>query len=352
MSIGIIGVGGVARYAHLPAYRKLGLRVEALCDRNPEILRQVGVEFDVPIRTTDPRELISSSSVSIIDLATPPDSHRELLELVAESGKPVLVQKPLCVDYEELKAIRRLRERGARVRLNVTCRYVSAWRKVRDLVRSDALGKPLLCTIVNRDWWDRAPGRWDHTIRQYVIFEMVIHHLDLCLFWFGLPERLTARTGSHPRQLMHQANWATVTLEYANGLVVQIVDDWAMSEYEFASGHPFERVHLTGENGAVRANSERVEWSELGRNSIQVWHLPRPGQQLPGEQLDINWFPDSFGQSMRAFIEALDQRQDGHEDWDHLSDLTGLTLAVSDAATSSGWIDWKSYGRDVSSASR
>jgi predicted dehydrogenase len=338
MNIGIIGVGGVARYAHLPAYRKLGLNVAALCDRDAEVVQQVGAEFDIPIRTTDPLELMNNPSISVIDLATPPDSHRELLELATEFHKPVLVQKPLCVTRDDFKAIQRLRQRGPRIRLNVTGRYVSAWRKVRELVQSGALGQPVLCTIINRDWWDRTPERWDHNVEQYVIFEMVIHHLDLCLFWFGMPERLTARTGTHPRQRIQQANWATVTLEYANGFVVQIVDDWTMSEFAFASGHPFEQVHLTGEHGVIRANSERVEWSELGTNSMKLWHLPRPGQQLAGEQLETNWFPDSFGQSMLAFVEALEQQQNAAEDWDHLTNLTELTLAVSAAAKSSNWI--------------
>src|SRR5436190_678761 len=105
MRIGIIGVGGEARYAHLPAYRSLGLKVQAVCDRDPDTVRQVGAEFDIPLRTTDPRELLADASVSVLDLATPPDSHRELIELACEHGKSVLVQKPLCVSREELRAI-------------------------------------------------------------------------------------------------------------------------------------------------------------------------------------------------------------------------------------------------------
>jgi predicted dehydrogenase len=342
MAIGIIGAGGVARYAHLPAYRRLGLNVRAVCDLDPRVAESVGAEFNVPVRTDDPRELVADPAVSVIDIATPPASHLELIDLAARHGKAVLVQKPLCCSPEELRAILKVRERRGRVRLNLSGRHVSAWVKVRELIQGGALGQPMLCTINNRDWWDRAPGRWDHDIEQYIVFEMVIHHLDLCLFWFGPPRRLTARTGTHPRQRMRRANWATVTLEYANGLVVQIVDDWAMPEYSFASGHPFEQVMLTGENGVVRASSERVEWSALGANAVEVWHLPRPGQRLEGEQLETNWFPDSFGRSMRAYLEALERGGGGREDWDHLSELTELTFAVAEAAGSSKWV---SFGR-------
>src|SRR6202035_3932155 len=222
--IGIIGVGGVARYAHLPSYAALGLPVAALCDRDPDVLREVAAAFGVARTTTSPEELIADPAVSVVDIATPPASHAELLALAARYRKPVLVQKPLCTGPAELRAILALRQQGLRARLNLTGRHVSAWRKVAELIEGGRLGRPALCTIVNRDWWDRAPGRWDHAIPNYIVFEIVIHHLDLCLYWFGRPAKVAARGGRHPGQALAQKNWATVTLEYPDGLAVQIVD--------------------------------------------------------------------------------------------------------------------------------
>lgn len=337
--IGIIGVGGVARYAHLPAYTALGLNVQALCDTDAEVLRHVGATFGVQAQTTDPAALVSDPRVAVVDVATPPASHCALVELAAAHGKPVLVQKPLCCTRDEFERVRRLRS-SARVRLNVTGREVSAWRKVRELVQTGELGRPIFMTIVNRDWWDRHAGGWENTLDQFILFEMAIHHLDLCLFWFGRPERVVARSGSHARQALAQANWATVTLEYASGLVVQIVNDWTLNEFAFASGHPLEQVTLSAEHGAVRATSERVEWSSRAGNTIKLWHLPRPGQRLPGEQLEVNWFPDSFGRSMRRFIDDLHDERVASEDWRHLEDLTELTFTVAEAARSDRWLNF------------
>jgi predicted dehydrogenase len=336
--IGIIGVGGVARYAHLPAYAALGLNVQALCDTDPEMLQRVAGAFGVAARTTDAVALVRDPRVAVVDIATPPASHCALVELAAAHGKPALVQKPLCCTPDEFDRVRRLRS-SARLRLNLTGREVSAWRKVRELLGSGALGRPLFLTIVNRDWWDRREGGWEQALDQFILFEMVIHHLDLCLFWFGPPARVAARTGSHSRQSLSQPNWASVMLEYGSGLVVQIVDDWTLSEFAFATGHPLEQVMLSAEHGAVRATSERVEWSSLGDNAIRTWHLPRPGQRLPGEQLEVNWFPDSFGRSMRGFLDSLHDSRAASEDWRHIEELTELTFAVADAARSDRWVD-------------
>lgn len=340
LGIGIIGVGGVARYAHLPAYRSLGLNVQALCDVDVTVVRQVAEAFGVGVQTADPARLIGDARVTVVDVATPPASHLALLQLAAAHAKPVLMQKPLCCTREEFECVRAM-PASTRVRLNMTGREVSAWRKVAALVHGGELGRPLLMTITNRDWWDRRAGGWEDRLDQFIVFEMVIHHLDLCLFWFGPPERVAARAGRHGRQTLTQANWATVTLEYASGLVVEIVDDWTLSEFGFATGHPLEHVVLSAEAGAVRATSERVEWSSAGSNTVRTWHLPRPGQQLRGEQLGVNWFPDSFGQAMRRFLREVHDEEIAATDWRHLDELTELTFTVAEAARSDRWLDFR-----------
>lgn len=337
MKVGILGVGGVARYAHLPSYRDFGIEVGAVYDRDDRVAREVAREFSVPLVARDIGELCAH--VDVVDIATPPATHVDLLGAVADAGKPVLLQKPACTTRADLDEIAALRDAGLRVRLNMTGRHVSAWRRVAAAVHDGVIGRPTLCTIVNRDWWDRDAGRWDHDIQQYVVFEMVIHHLDLCRFWFGPPARVAARTGAHPRQQLAQANWATVTLEYASGLVVQLVDDWTLPEFSFASGHPFESVTITGDAGAIRATSESVAIAPLGANRLDVFHRPRPGQHLPGDELTVGWFPDSFGASMRAFIDDLTAAAPDVAtlDWDHLLALSTDAFTVAEAATSDSW---------------
>lgn len=33
--------------------------------------------------------------------------------------------------------------------------------KNKKILNNKEIGKPLICTITNNDWWDREPGRWD-----------------------------------------------------------------------------------------------------------------------------------------------------------------------------------------------
>nr|MDT0658185.1 Gfo/Idh/MocA family oxidoreductase [Micromonospora sp. DSM 115978] len=336
--IGIVGVGGVARYAHLPAYQRLGLEVRALFDLDGAVAREVAAQFGVPVVTDSLEEL--ADLVDVVDLATPPAGRVGLLRRLAATGTPVLVQKPLCTTWAELAEVAALRSTGLRLRLNLTGRHVSAWRKVAELLVTGEIGRPYLCTIVNRDWWDRAPGRWDHELPDYIVHEMLIHHLDLLRFWFGPPVRIAARGGSHPGQRLRRANWVGALVEYAGGPVAQVLEDWTMPEFGFAHGHPFEEIMISGSAGVLRAGSERVELSPLGGNQVRVWHLPRPGQALPGEQLSVNWFPDSFGAAMREFLAVCDDEAVGTADWAHALALTTDTIVAADSLRASRWLDF------------
>src|SRR5579884_2456729 len=50
-------------------------------------------------------EMLASTSIDCVDIATRPDTHRELIERFAKSGVHVLCQKPLAASLGEAKAM-------------------------------------------------------------------------------------------------------------------------------------------------------------------------------------------------------------------------------------------------------
>ena len=335
--IAIIGVGGVARYAHLPSYKSNDIEVVALCDINKNLLEEVGKEFQIKKLYQDVDTMMNEVDIDIVDIATPPQTHLELIEKLIPYKKHIVMQKPLITDPKELGIVKLAIDRSDSFKLNMTGRYVDSWRKIKTLLDSKKYGNPLLCTITNNDWWDREPNKWDLNIDGYIVFEMLIHHLDLCLFWFGTPKKLTARGGYNPAQNIKKHNWISVMLEYKNGLIVQIIENWSMSEYEFSSGHPYEDILITLDNGAIKANSECVMASKLGKNSIDIWHYPRPGQVLPGENLKSNWLVDSFGVAMKDYIANYEKNKDSDKKYAAL--LTELTFKAYESLKSDIWVN-------------
>lgn len=337
--IGIVGVGGVASYAQIPSYIEHGIKIQAICDINEEILNKIGDKYNISNRYTNIEEMIVKEKINIIDVATPPQTHLDILKIANKYGVEVIIQKPLIVDINELNDLKKLVAENKHLKLNLTGRYVSAWQKIKKILDEKEIGKPLICTIINNDWWDRELGRWDLKTNDYIIFEMLIHHLDLCNYWFGYPKRITARGGHSSKQLMKNMNFVNVTLEYENGLIVQIIENWLMPEFDFATGHPFEDILITGENGAIKANSETVKLSTIKNNDIKVWKLPRPGQKLPVESLENNWFIDSFGCAMIDYLKKFNKGEREQEDKDYAIKLTEMTFKASEATKSNSWIE-------------
>lgn len=338
--LGIVGVGGVAGYAQIPSYLEKGIQIKAICDINMETLNYIGNKFNIKQRYTDIEEMIIKEKIDILDVATPPRTHLEIIELANKYNVEVVIQKPLIVDKKELNKMRDLINKNKHIKLNMSGRYVSAWQKIKEILDSKEIGKPMLCTIINNDWWDRENGRWDLKTKDYIIFEMLIHHLDLCNYWFGMPKRVVARGGHNNKQNLKNMNWVNVTLEYEDGFVIQLIENWTMSEYDFATGHPFEEILITGEEGSLKANSERVKYSKLNENTIHVWHLPRPGQKLPAEMLKHNWFIDSFGMAMEDYISNFENNQNVKEDKSYAIKLTEMTFKIAEATRSNEWLDF------------
>lgn len=336
--IGIVGVGGVARYAHLPAYLKNNMLVKCICDTNIQVANEIGQQFGISNIYSSAEEMIAKEDIDIVDVATPPSSHLEILEICARYHKRVLMQKPIIVTLDQYNQLDALINKLPSFRVNLQGRYVSAWQKVKQILESKSLGSPLLCTINNQDWWDRQPERWDNSIRNYIVFEMLIHHIDLCIYWFGRPEKVTARGGINPQQTIKNTNYVSVMLEYKSGLIVQIVENWCMSEYKFATGHPYEDILITCSNGVIKANSEMVESSQLGDNVINTFLLPRPGQILSNEMLLHNWFCDAFGEIMNDYMINGQLPDIITRDKEHALYITKILFSISRSLESDLWI--------------
>ena len=81
-AIDIIAAGVIVKDAHLPAYRRAGFPVSGIYDPNPEQARERAKEFDIPRVYESIDEAVSQGNV--IDLATPPEAHLEVLEQIPQ----------------------------------------------------------------------------------------------------------------------------------------------------------------------------------------------------------------------------------------------------------------------------
>ena len=199
--IAIVGCGGIAQHAHLPAYAKFGYRIVAACDLLEERARSAAEVFGVPFWTTNLDEVLDRTDVDIIDLAVLPSVRLELVERIAPSGKHILSQKPLAQTFADAQRIVEVCEdQGITLMVNQQARWAPYHRAMKVLLDRDVLGHLFSVVHVhrqNQDWAD-SPER---DVPDDTIIGNGIHYVDLARYFTGrTPRRVMTTAAMKPGQ--------------------------------------------------------------------------------------------------------------------------------------------------------
>jgi predicted dehydrogenase len=114
LNVGVIGCGAIAQIQHLPHLRELDTEfaIGGLADLSPKLLEAVGEEYRVPPerRFLDYHDLVRSDIDAVI--VCPSGSHAPASIAAADAGKHVLVEKPMCSNADEARAMADAAERN------------------------------------------------------------------------------------------------------------------------------------------------------------------------------------------------------------------------------------------------
>ncbi|MGB1247857.1 MAG: bi-domain-containing oxidoreductase [Chitinophagales bacterium] len=107
VSVALIGVGNFATGMHLPNIEALKgkYHLRAVMSRDGFKAKKVGEQFKADYATTDYKEILKDEQVDLVLISTRHDSHGSLVMESLQAGKHTFVEKPLCVNEEELAAI-------------------------------------------------------------------------------------------------------------------------------------------------------------------------------------------------------------------------------------------------------
>src|SRR5262249_28318429 len=101
---------------HIPALKKLeGVELAALCDRDQEKALRVAQRFGVPLATNNFEDILGDDSIDWVDVCTPNYLHAPITIAALESGKHVLVERPIARNAAEAEKMVRVAEKAGRV---------------------------------------------------------------------------------------------------------------------------------------------------------------------------------------------------------------------------------------------
>lgn len=135
--VGVLGAGAIAQMMHLPYLRRHhdAFELVRVADLDAALARSVAKRFGIADATGDPAAL-TADDIDAVVIATS-GTHGADAARLAEAGKHLLVEKPLCYTPREANAIARARDRaGVVVQVGYMKRFDPAFRRARDLVAS------------------------------------------------------------------------------------------------------------------------------------------------------------------------------------------------------------------------
>jgi predicted dehydrogenase len=295
----IIGAGGIARDAHLPAYRKAAFPVAAVVDADLAKANALARDFEVPHAVQTIGEALQlAPQDSIFDLAVPAPVLLEVLPLLPD-GAAVLIQKPLGETLEQAHAIVDLcRRKGLVAAVNFQLRWAPVMLAARHITDSGLLGQLHdieVAVSVHMPWelWTFLS-----TAPRLEILYHSIHYIDLVRSWLGNPRSVYARTVRNPRTPSLAATKTILTMDYGEWMRVHISTNHA---HDFSLDSQRSYVQWEGVNGVLRAvMGVNLDYPRGKPDSLGYLHHADKAagwQTLPASG---NWFPDAFIGSMNS----------------------------------------------------
>ena len=292
--IGLIGCGGIANGAHLPAYRDFGYEVVACSDIDPEAVESTQARWGIEAAGTDPGVVLNNPQVEVIDLAVHPHARLKLWPALLEAGKPILSQKPFAMTWEDaVWMANSARDAGVTLMINQQARWAPAHAAIKLLIDTGICGPLFSVAHVRRGYQDQ-PDKWWRDVVNFNIVDHGVHFLDLIRHFSGrTPDAVSTTTAMMQGQNAVSPLSHTLALHFDSGDLTAI--DHFNNIVQSRAGHS-EFWHVDGAHGSITGTPQWVDVTQRDEPERRV-RFPIEG----------SWFPEAFGGSMGELMAAMNE---------------------------------------------
>lgn len=186
----VIGCGAIADSFHVPGLRAVSGVHEEIVFVDPDAQRAQALadKHGQGSVATDHRDILDRVDAAII--ASPHPTHVPIAIDLVEGGVPVLCEKPLGVNLDEVERLRALAaDRGVPIAVNQTRRFIPATQEIHRLIGDGTIGAVRSVEIREGDkfdWPTATPSMFGlRSGAQGILLDIGAHVLDLLVWWLG-----------------------------------------------------------------------------------------------------------------------------------------------------------------------
>ncbi len=268
--LGLIGAGFIGE-VHLRALRhNAQAELRAVADVDERRLSWAQATFQVPKVYTDVRDMLEKEQLDGVIIATPDHLHREPVELAAEAGVDILLEKPIATTVADAERIIQVtRQRQVKLMLGFILRFTLPYLQLHQKVIGHELGETTMAyakRTVNATEARRLAGRC--TVNEY----LGVHDIDTILWNMGTDvESVYAARGEFvlKEQGLNTPDYYWTMVRFRSGATAVVQSHWAMPDA--FPNYPESELLITGTRGAVQL---RLAGQQLQFSSDERYEQP------------------------------------------------------------------------------
>jgi UDP-N-acetylglucosamine 3-dehydrogenase len=275
LNVAVIGCGSWGQN-HARVYSDLdNARLLAVCDKDTATASRLGARYRVDWYT-DAMNVLKSDDIDAVSICTPTTTHACIAIAAIESGKHVLVEKPMTSTTEEaMRLIKAAENEGSCLSVGFVERFNPAVMEAKRMIERGVIGDIILARSTRVS---RRPLRVGDI---GVVKDLAIHEVDIINHIFGLEAASVYATAGN---ISHEFE------DYAN-IIVRFGDDRnAFIEANWLTPRKVRSLILTGTEGMMTIQYQAQEVTV--ENDLRLY-MPHIERQEP-LHLELRQFVDSI----------------------------------------------------------
>lgn len=240
----------------------------------------------------DWREVVDADDLDAIVIATPTDTHYEIVMAAARRGLAIFCEKPLDLRLPTLREIQaEVERRHATLMVAFQRRFDPAFAALQRDVAAGRIGRPHTLRIVSRD--SRLPPDAFIPRSGGIFMDMTVHDFDMSRFLLNLEiEEVFARASRHIDPLVgpmfeRHGDWDTtlVSVRFAGG-VLGVIENGRLASYGYD-----QRIEVFGSSGMLTVENPPHALASASRDGQVPFFAER--------------YAEAYRIELQAFVDAL-----------------------------------------------
>jgi predicted dehydrogenase len=277
----------------------------AVCDKDEELTASIKAGYDVPVATTDWRELLDRPDVQIVSVCTPDWLHREMTCAFLDAGKHVMVEKPMAHTVEDCEAmIVAARRNNLKLMVAHVCRFYSFFEDAKRWSEDGTLGEIYYVETSYLHNYEEIGGvggwRFDPE-KRHPLVGGGCHAIDLARWMCGDADEVHAYGNHYNIPVQQWEDMITVNVKFQSGAIGRILNSSGCQR-------PYNiDLQLWGTKGTIQGdNTQDFALLSLRQVDRYQWlRLPKP-TMAKAVASELGHFIDCVVHDLTPLIDGVD----------------------------------------------